>query len=137
MLENNKRVARRFLHEVWNQGNLDLIDELVALDYVRHDPAWPEEVRGREGLRQYVSTIRQAFADFRVTTEEILAEGDKVVVRWRAQGTHQSDFMGIRPTWREIALVGMSMHRIDNGRIAESWDGYDTLGVMQQLGVVP
>lgn len=137
MLEDNKRLVRRFVYEVWHQGNLDLIDEIVAADYVRHDPAWPEEVRGRDGLRQYMSTVRQAFADLQVTIEEIIAEGDKVVVRWRAKGTHQDDFMGIRATWRGMALLGMSMHRIESGQIAETWDGYDALGLMQQLGVIP
>ena len=137
MVEDNKRLVRRWTDEVWNQGKLDLIDELVAPDYVRQDPAWPEEVQGREGLRQYVSTVRQAFTDLQVTIEDIIAEADKVVVRWRAKATHQGDFLGIRPTWREIAMAGISIHRIASGRIAETWDRYDALGLMQQLGVVP
>jgi len=135
--EDNKRLALRLVEEVWNQGNLDVIDEIVASDYVRHDPGWPEEIRGREGLRQKLSSVRQAFADFQVTVEDVIAESDRVVVRWRMKGTHHGDFMGIQPTGRDIALAGMSMHRVDNGQIAESWDGYDALGLMQQLGVVP
>jgi steroid delta-isomerase-like uncharacterized protein len=137
VIENNKRLVRRLVEEIWNQGNLDVIDEIVTSDYVRHDPGWPEEISGREGLREKLCSIRRAFGDLEVTVEDLIAESDRVVVRWRMKGTHQADFMGIMPTRLDIALVGMSMHRMDNGQIAETWDGYDSLGLMQQLGVVP
>jgi steroid delta-isomerase-like uncharacterized protein len=137
VIENNKRLVRRLVEEIWNQGNLDVIDEIVTSDYVPHDPGWPEEISGREGLREKLCSIRRAFGDLEVTVEDLIAESDRVVVRWRMKGTHQADFMGIMPTRRDIALVGMSMHRMDNGQIAETWDGYDSLGLMQQLGVVP
>lgn len=135
--EQNKRLVRRLVHEVWNQGNLSLIDELVTPDYVRHDLAWPEPICGPEGFKQYVATIRGAFADSQITLEDLIAEGDKVVTRWTLKATHQGDFMGIPPTWREVHLSGLSIIRFEQDRIAEGWDGYDALSLMHQLGVVP
>ncbi len=137
MSDDNKRLVRRLVHEVWNQGKLELIPELIDPDYVRHDPAWPEEVHGREGYKQYVATTRHALADGQLTIEDLIAEGDKVVSRWTLRGTQQGEFLGIRPTWREVHLHGISITRVEHGKIAEVWDGYDALGLMQQLGVVP
>jgi steroid delta-isomerase-like uncharacterized protein len=137
MSEENKRLVRRLVNEIWNQGKLELIDELVDANYVRHDPAWPEPIHGQEGLRQYIAATRHAIADGQFTIEDLIAEGDKVVTRWTLQGTQQGEFMGIPPTWREVSLTGISIMRVENGRIAEVWDGYDALSLMQQLGVVP
>ena len=137
MLDDNKRLVRRLVDEVWNRGNLDLIDEIANADYVRHDPSWPEPIQNRDAYKEYVATVRHAFADLQFTIEDLIAEGDKVVVRWTLKGTHDGEFMGIKPTWREVTLPGMTIIRIGSGRIAEGWDGYDALGLMQQLGVIP
>lgn len=137
MSEENKRLVRRLVEEVWNQENLAALDELLASDYVRHDPSWPDEVRGPEGFKQYASTVQAACPDGRFTVEDLIAEGDKVVIRWTLKGTHQGEFLGILPTWRDVTLTGISILRIQEGKIVEGWGGYDTLGLMHQLGVVP
>jgi len=137
VVENNKRLVRRLVDEVWNQGDLGLIDEIVSPDYVRHDPSWPGQIQGPEAYKEYVSTLRQAFADGRITAEDLIAEDSKVVVRWVMRGTHQGEFLGIPPTWREVDVSGVTIIRFENGKVAEGWDGYDALGLMQQLGVVP
>lgn len=137
MLEKNKRLVRRLVQEVWNWRNLDLIDELIAPGYVRHDPAWPEPIQGREAMREYVATMRSAFADYQLTVEDLIAEGDRVVVRWTAKATHQGQFLGIRPTFKEVNVPGITILRFEDGQVAEAWDAYDALGLMQQLGVIP
>jgi steroid delta-isomerase-like uncharacterized protein len=137
MSEENKRLVRRLIDEVWNQGKLDVIEELVARGYVRHDPSWPDELHGLEGFRQYAATVRAACPDGRFTIDDLIAEGDKVAIRWTLKGTHQGEFLGIPPTWRDLALIGISIHRIQEGKIIEGWDGYDALSLMHQLGVIP
>ncbi len=137
MVEENKRLVRRLVQEVWNWRNLDLIDELIAPEYVRYDPSWPDAVHGREAFREYISIMRGAFTDLQLTLEDLIAEGDKVVVRWTSRATHQGEFMGIQPTFREVTVAGITILRIESGQVAEAWDAYDALGLMQQLGVIP
>src|SRR5919199_2849531 len=100
--EENKAVTRRFLEEVFTAGNLKLVDELFAPDYVLHDPSVPQEVRGPEGMRQYVAMYRAAYPDTHFTIEDQIAEGDEVVTRWVGRGTHQGELMGIAPTGRSV-----------------------------------
>ena len=95
--EENKALMRRIFEEIWNQGTLDLADELVDPDYVDHDPAMPEEVRGIEGFKQFVGMYRAGASDARVVVEDMVAEGDKVATRWRSMGTHDGDLFGIPP----------------------------------------
>ncbi|MHC4329187.1 MAG: ester cyclase, partial [Planctomycetota bacterium] len=120
--------------EVMNQQNMGVIDELFAADYVMHDPAWPIEVKGPEGFKQWAGAMLEPFfSDSRVAAEDIIAEGDKVAVRWTWSGTHTGEFMGIPPTGRHITITGFSIHRFANGKVVESWVSYDMMGMMQQL----
>ena len=135
--EENKNVTRRFLKEVFEGGNLELVDELFAPDYVLHDPFVPEEVRGPEGIKQFVSMYRNAFPDAHITIEDLLAEGDKVVVRWTARGTHQGELMGVPPSGNRVEISGIAIYRVSGGKIEETWSSYDALGIMQQIGAVP
>src|SRR5438552_12969677 len=97
--EDNKALVRRSIEEVWNKRNLNIVNEIYAASYVGHDPASPiGEIRGPEGARQFVATYLRAFPDARITIEELLAEGDKVVNRYTARGTHQGELMGLAPT---------------------------------------
>jgi predicted SnoaL-like aldol condensation-catalyzing enzyme len=96
-VEENKALARRVLEEMFNKGNLEVADELLAPDYVDHDPAMPEDVRGPEGFKEYVRAYRSAFSDIHIRIEEQIAEGDKVVTRWTGTGTHDGDLAGIAP----------------------------------------
>ncbi|MCA1717233.1 MAG: ester cyclase [Actinobacteria bacterium] len=137
MSEENKALSRRSIEEVFNAGNLDVVDEIVDPDHVHHDPTMPEEGHGLEHFKQFASMYRSAFPDVHIEIEDQIAEGDKVVSRWVAKGTHQGDLMGIAPTGNRVEAAGMTIDRIAEGKIAETWDNYDALGMMQQLGVIP
>ena len=137
MSEENKTLVRRSFEEVFNQGNLDAVEEIFASDYVLHDPTSPEEIRGTEGMKQYVSMYRSAFPDLQQTIEDQIAEGEKVATRLTGRGTHQGDLMGIPPTGNRVEAPGIVINRISGGKIAESWANYDAMGMMQQLGVIP
>jgi steroid delta-isomerase-like uncharacterized protein len=138
MSEENKVLTRRSWVIV-AEGNLDTLEdalaEVYAEDIVVHEP--DEDVRGVEGLKQFVTMIRSALPDLRITLEEDIAEGDKVVSRWRAQGTHQGELMGIAPTSNQVIITGITIHRIEEGKIVEEWENWDALGLMQQIGAIP
>ena len=136
-VEENKAVVRRFLDEVFGGGDLELVDELFAPDYVLHDPAVPQEVSGHEGIKQYVSMYRGAYPDTHFTVEDQVAEGDLVVTRWTGQGTHRGELMGVPPTEEQVTVTGIEFDRVVGGKIEETWVNYDALGMMRQLGVVP
>lgn len=133
----NKALAHRLIDEAFNAGRLDVIDEIVASDYVGHDPALPEELRGPAGIRELIAGYRAAFPDIHITIEDQIADGDRVVTRWSAKGTHQGELMGMPATGKQTTVTGITIDRIADGRIAESWDNWDTLGLMQQLGAIP
>lgn len=135
--EENKAVIRRFLEEVFSAGNLELVDELFATAYVLHNPSVSGEVRGPEGMKQYVNMYRNAFPDTRFTVEDQIAEGDEVVTRWTFRGTHQGELMGIPPTGKRVTITGIAINRLSGGKIEEQWNNFDQLGVLQQLGAVP
>ena len=137
MSEENKALARRLVEELYGQGNLDIVDEIVDSNYVGHDPASPQGIRGPEGAKQFASMYLNAFSDVQATVEDLIAEGDKVVTRWRGVGTHQGELMGIPPTGNRAVLTGITISRFANGKLVEDWTNSDTLGMLQQLGVVP
>jgi steroid delta-isomerase-like uncharacterized protein len=137
MSEENKAVVRRFIEEVWNNGNLDAIDELISEDHVDHDPAQAESPGGREAVRAFVQMYRTAYPDTHIEFGEMVAEGDLVAGNWTATGTHQGELMGIAPTGRSIKVTGMGMDRVRDGQIVESWANYDSLGMLAQLGAIP
>jgi steroid delta-isomerase-like uncharacterized protein len=133
--EANKALVRRAF-EIWNRADLAATGEVVGADYVRHDPATPG-VRGVAGLQQLIATYHQAFPDLQLTVEELLAEGETVAARWSGTGTHRGELMGIPPTGKPTAVSGIGLYRLAGGKIAEEWESWDTLGLMQQLGAVP
>ena len=138
MSDQNKALARRNVQEIWNQGNLSVIDELVAPNATFHDPSVPGgKFTGPEGFRQFVQIYRGAFPDVRLTIEDLIAEGDKVVSRWTATGTHKGELMGIAPTGKRVTVTGCNIDQYLTGKVVEGWASYDMLGMLQQLGVVP
>lgn len=137
MSEQNKAVLRRFIEEVWNEGNLDVIDELIAADHVDHDPARAGAPGGPTGTRAFVEMYRTAFPDAHIELGELIAEGDLVAGTWTATGTHQGELMGMAPSGKPISLTGIGVDRIRDGQIVESWANWDALGMMGQLGAVP
>ena len=134
----NKEIGRRILVEVWGEGKLAVIDELLAPDYVDHTPRGPEPARvyGPEGLKAAVLLFRTAFPDLTYRVELPLAEGDLVSSRFTASGTQLGPFRGIAPTGRRITYTGIDINRIVNGRIVASWVNYDALSLLEQLGAV-
>jgi steroid delta-isomerase-like uncharacterized protein len=137
MSEHNKAVVRRLIEEVWNKGNLSSLDEFFTPNYQNHDPSSPDFGRGPESERKGATLYRNAFPDLRLTIEDIIAEGDTVMVRWSSRGTHKGELNGIAPTGKQINISGITVARLSNGKLAESHVNWDALGMMQQLGVVP
>jgi steroid delta-isomerase-like uncharacterized protein len=137
MSADTKAIARRFLEEAFNSGNLDVVDELVAPEFVNHDAALPEPGVGIEAAKASITGYREAFPDLRLTIEQQLAEGEYVTTRWSARGTHQGNLMGMAPTGKQATVTGITIDRMVDGRFVESWTNWDTLGLMQQLGVIP
>jgi steroid delta-isomerase-like uncharacterized protein len=136
--ETNKTVARRLLEEVWNKGNLAVLNEIIAKDHVGSGPgALPESPTGPDGTKQLVTMYRNAFPDVRFTVDEQIAEGDNVVTRWTADGTHKGELQGLPATGKSSTVTGIAIDRIVNGKIAASWGIFDYFGMMQQLGVIP
>ena len=132
----NKALVRRLIEEAWNKGNGAVIDEILSPAYVLHVPS-PSPQINREVYKQAISMYRSAFSDFRFTIDDMVAEGDKVVIRWTIQGTHTGEYMGVAPTGKEVALTGISIRRIADRMITEEWLASNMLNFMQELGVVP
>jgi len=134
----SKALERRFFKE-WNKGKaaaMAVIDELGATDCVYHS-ASGEEIHGLKGFKKSMSEFYSAFPDNHFTINDMVAEGDKVAVRWTLTGTHKGKFIGVPPTNKKITMWGIAIDRIAGGKFVETWERFDTLGFMQQLGIVP
>jgi steroid delta-isomerase-like uncharacterized protein len=138
-LEENKAIARRFFDAAWNRGDTATMDELVAADSVDHSTVGgtDHEELGAESFKQIVGMFRAGMPDMHLTIEDEVAEGDRVVHRWRLRGTHRGPIMGVPPTGKQLTFTGTTIVRIADGKIAERWANVDELGLLQQLGVVP
>jgi steroid delta-isomerase-like uncharacterized protein len=130
----SKRACRR-LYEILG-GDLSQLDQVLTADYRDHDPFNEQDVQGIDGVRAEASMYRQAFADFRFTVQDQVAEGDRVTTRWIWEGTHGADFMGVKPTNRRVTMTGMTLHQLRDGKICEGWWNYDILGALRQIGAV-
>ena len=134
MSEKNEALVRRLHDEVWNKGNVKLLDEMLTTDCVRHDPVDPG--RGIESARSTIRKYRTAFPDCRLDIEELMSVGDRVVVRWRYSGTQRAPLEGIPATGKHVSGSGITIHRFVGDKIQEEFTNWDALGLMQQLGVV-
>ncbi len=134
--EENKAIARRWIEEAWNKGDLTIVDELIAPGYVLHDPTRPG-LKGREGIKESITLFRAAFPDLRFTIEDQISQGNKVVIRYTVQGTHLGPLMDIAATGKQGIITGMDIYRIAGGKIEEAWSNWDTLRMLQQMGVLP
>jgi steroid delta-isomerase-like uncharacterized protein len=134
-VEENRVVVRRYYEEVLGEGQLPLLEKLAVSDYHEHDPL-PGQADGRDGLKQRVEMLRNAFRP-QFTLEDMIAEGDRVAVRWTNRGIHVGEFMGIPPTGKAFAIAGIDIHRLENRKLAEHWHVVDVLSQLQQLGVIP
>jgi steroid delta-isomerase-like uncharacterized protein len=137
MSRENIETSRRGLEEAFNEGNLDVIDEISSDDFVGHDPLLGDV--DTEASKQQVATYREAFPDIEITIDEIFAAGDKVVIRWTGLGTFKNPLMGQQPTGEKGDPVhGITIDQFDDdGKIAESWTQWDTMTFMRNLGAVP
>ena len=136
MSDANKAVARRLYEEVISTGNFDLLDELIAPNFVGHQPGG-REARGPAGMREVVGMYLRAFPGIRVTVEDQVAEGETVVTRFTARGTHNGDLGGVAPTGNEVRVAGISIDRFEGGKCVEQWQSFDELAMMQQIGAIP
>ena len=138
--EQSEAIARRYYAEAHNIRNLglvdDLVEELLAPDFVHHDP-FPGTTPDREGVKQMFALFRSAFPDAEFEIERVVAGEDGAAVRWTLRGTHQGEWLGIPPTGRRFEIPGMHMIRIQGGKIVEEWRNADRLALLQQLGVIP
>ena len=132
--DDNKRLVRRYPEEVATGGDLDLLEELLAEDYVEHGPFG--DVHGVREDREQMRTLLDAFPDFEASVEDIIAEGDTVAMRVTLSGTHDGEFMGIEPTGNAFEIQNMVLTRVRDGKIAERWLQPDLLGQLNQLGVI-
>jgi steroid delta-isomerase-like uncharacterized protein len=134
--EENKAVFRRYVEELGNEGKLELADEIFDR-YLAHQSDGSVLERGPEDVKRFMGEFREAFPDFHSTVEDQIAEGDRVVTRWRMRGTHEGEFRGIAPTGNKLDITGIGIFRFSDGKVVESWDNFDQLGMMRQLGAIP
>jgi steroid delta-isomerase-like uncharacterized protein len=135
--EQNKVLVRQMVEEVFNRGNMSLADKFLAPDFVEREELPPGVPRGREGVKQLTAMFRSAFPDFKATIDDIIAEGDKVVIRQTWTGTHKGEFMGMPPTGKRMSIGVIDIIRIVGGKFVEHWGQMDSMGMMQQLGAIP
>ena len=133
--EENKLITHRFFEEVWNQGNLDVFDELVTSDIVIH--AGGRDFKGSEEYKKFILGYRNAFPDIKFTIDDQISSGDKVVERFTAQGSHQGQLRDISSTGKKINITEIEITRIIDGKIVERWGAPDLLTLMQQIGAIP
>ena len=131
-----KLIVKRLFEEPW-KGNFDVIDEYVAPNYIGHDATEPEPIRGPAGVRANVEKYLAGFPDGGITVDDQIAEGDKVATRWTGRGTQTGEVAGIAPTGKEATVSGLTISRLEGGKVIEEWTTWDTLGMLVQLGAIP
>jgi steroid delta-isomerase-like uncharacterized protein len=136
MSEENKAIFHRLFEEFWVKGKLDVADELLSPDFVFHD-CCAEEPLDLEGYKQDVMEYVSSCSDIHATVEDIVAEGDKVAVRYTWSGIHTGGLWGAPPTDKRLTTRPIAILRIANGKIVEEWDAYDSLDMNRQLGLIP
>lgn len=132
----NKGIAHFFTEEVFNKGNMEVIDEIIDPEFIHHDPNTREFGKGPVAFKKLIHRYRKAFPDLQITIEQQIMENDLVVDRWKGEGTHEGELMGMAPTGKKISICGISIHRIREGRIVETWNNYDSMSMLQQLGLL-
>jgi steroid delta-isomerase-like uncharacterized protein len=135
--EQNKVLVRRFFEEVFNKMDQHAAAEIIAPGFVAHHPAFPDGIRGPEGIMQMTGMFHAAFPDLHYNPQDLVAEGDKVAVRWLASGTHRGPFQGFPATGKSVTITGTDIFRLGASQLEEAWVNSDFLGLMQQLGMIP
>ena len=135
-IEANREIARRYGEDIWDRADMAAADELLDTNLIDHHPFGPQ-APGREGYKQVVTLFHAACSDFRVVNDDIIAEGDRVTLRWTARGTHSGELAGIPPTGKQVTITCIDILRIADGKIVERWAEDNGLALMQQLGAIP
>jgi steroid delta-isomerase-like uncharacterized protein len=136
-VEKNKETFRRYVEEVWKDENLGIADEVFAEKYLSHQSDGTVLERGPDDVKKFVMEYRSAFSDIEDTVDDMIGEGDRVVNRWTLHVTHTGEFRGIPATGKRITITGIGIFRFsDDGKVIESWDSLDQLGMLHQLGVI-
>ncbi len=128
------------VHKFWdafNAHNLDGWDEICAPNFINHDPGLPTPEADLPTIKQTIGGLQAAFPDIRSDEEDIISQGDKVVVRRTFRGTHKGEFMGVAPSDKEVSFTGIFIAQLRGGRIEEQWVNFDALGMLQQIGAIP
>ena len=133
----NTQLVERFIQELFTRGDLTAVDRYLDPGFVNHDPPFPGAPEGPEGMRQAAAMFRAALPDWHSELDQLVADGDIVVERFTASGTHEAELMGVPGTGRQLVLKGINIFRIEGGRIVERWGRLDELGLLRQLGLVP
>jgi steroid delta-isomerase-like uncharacterized protein len=133
-VERNKAMVQRYFGDLMSQGRMEIIDEIIAERFSFHIPTLPEPIRGRDGMRGFVTGLRTGFPDIKFTVERLAAEGDKAAARWFIEGTHNGPFLGMPPTGRRVKDQGVDIFVFSGGQITEIWVNENDLGLMKQLG---
>ena len=133
----NKETARKLMEIGWNQGNNKVFEDAFATDAKYHDPTMPNAPLGAAALIEQTRLYRTAFPDLKMTVDQLMADGDYVVMRWTCRGTHTGPLLGAAPTQRKVTVTGMIINRFTGGKIVETWGNWDAAGLMQQIGVMP
>ena len=136
-IEKNQDVIHRYIYDFWNQGKPELAEELISPAYTRTDPATPWVTGDREGIKQLMMAFRSSFPDLHFEAQEVIPAENTVVVRWAATGTHKGELLGIAPTGKPVNIMGTSIYRLSGGQMVDEYTIWDSMGMMQQLGVIP
>lgn len=134
--QENKDIISHFYKEMEEKGNLDIIEEILATNCVLHFPGGID-LYGPEGYKEFRAPLDAALPDLKHSIEDIIVEGEKVVVRFMLRGTYRGEFMGIAPTGKQVILTSIAIYRLADGKVVEVWCNADDFGLMQQLGVIP
>jgi steroid delta-isomerase-like uncharacterized protein len=137
MPERNKELAYRVIEDVWSGGNFELVDELLASDFVGHPGGLGEPFTGPGAAKEFIGRLREAFPDITFVVEDMISQGQVVASRWTATGTHDGEFMGIDPTGRGVTFGGMTIFQFDGDLIVEGWTQADALTMLRQMGALP
>jgi steroid delta-isomerase-like uncharacterized protein len=133
----NKELSYRLFDKAWNENDMALLDAMVAPDSIDHSPFRDDTVRGSENFKHVVGMFRAALEGIHLTIEDEIAEEDRVVHRWVLRGKHTGELFGVPPTGREVSMRGMTIVRMENGKVVERWANMDQLGLLRQLGAIP
>ena len=130
-----KKLVSTYIDEVWNNGDLDALEDLTTTSFTYH--LGGQKPRDLMGMKQFLSTIREAFPDWQVEVDDVVVEGVLAAIRWSGKATHLGPFHGVPATGKQISVSGMNFYRLEDGKIAQEWEQMDSLGMLGDMGLLP